>query len=93
MNFEEIEERARVEVREKFERIKKAIAEERARERIICPHCNHIQDTESMYGHVSYWGDNDDFEMQCESCNEKFICKEEVKRQFFCRKIGEENER
>jgi DNA-directed RNA polymerase subunit RPC12/RpoP len=91
MDFKEIEERARNEVRERLERIKKSIEEERARERIICPYCNHTQDNESMYGHVSYWGDNDDFEIQCERCDEKFICKEEVKRQFWCRKMGEEN--
>lgn len=86
MNFEEIETKAKQEVHERLERIKKSIEEEHRRQDIICPYCNRVQDNESKHGHVTYWGEEGEFETDCESCNKKFICEEEVRRQFHCKK-------
>lgn len=72
-----------------MERIKKSIVEKQRRYDIICPYCNHKQDNETKYHYVTYWGEDEEKECQCEHCNKKFMVKEEVERQFFCTKIEE----
>jgi DNA-directed RNA polymerase subunit RPC12/RpoP len=49
---------------------------------IICPYCNHIQDNETKYNHVSYWGEDSEDEIHCESCGKKFLVVEMVERDF-----------
>jgi len=73
-----------------MERIKKNIEEKRKREDIICPYCQHKQDNETRYSFVTYWGDDPEKECQCEHCSKLFFVKEEVERQFMCRKAEEE---
>ena len=70
-----------------LERIKKRVHEEQERRDIICPYCNHKQDNETRGNYVSYWGEDEEKECDCESCNKKFKVKEEVERQFFCKKM------
>jgi DNA-directed RNA polymerase subunit RPC12/RpoP len=70
-----------------MERIKKNISEKMERRHIICPYCQHKQDNETTYHYVSYWGDDDEKECHCEHCNKKFMVKEEVERQFLCKKM------
>lgn len=57
---------------------------------IICPFCKKKQSQETIYEIVSYWGDTEDEELICESCEEHFIVKEIVDRTFKTRKLGEE---
>jgi DNA-directed RNA polymerase subunit RPC12/RpoP len=73
------------------ERIKKNIEEKRKREDIICPYCQHKQDNETKYHYVTYWGDDPEKECQCEHCSKMFFVKEEVERQFMCRRAEDES--
>lgn len=70
-----------------FERIKRNVHEKFRRRNIICPHCDTQQDSDTMYGHVSYWGEEPPFECQCDKCGKEFMVKEEVSREFICTKI------
>jgi len=64
----------------------KRLAEEQKNKRrgsgIICPYCEHEQDHEIMYNHVSYWGEDTEGELQCESCEKTFWIVENVTREF-----------
>jgi len=49
---------------------------------IICPYCKTEQDTETLYQHVSYWGEDSEEKITCEHCQKKFYVKEIVDREF-----------
>lgn len=42
-------------------------------ENIICPYCGHKQPDETIYNHVTYWGEPMTKPCDCESCGKKFI--------------------
>jgi len=66
--------------------ILKRLAEEgknkRRGDNIICPYCEHEQDTATMYAHVSYWGEDTLEKIECEKCNKEFWVEERVSREF-----------
>ena len=64
------------------EQMNKFIAQKRHDEQIWCPHCNHNQDTETIYHHVTYWGDEERKLCSCESCGKTFWVEENVERTF-----------
>ena len=70
----------------KTQKMLNRLAEEQKNKRIgsgiICPYCEHEQDHETMYHHVSYWGEDTDGEMECESCDKTFWVEEKVTREF-----------
>lgn len=70
---------------EVMERIKKNVHDKMRRRDIICPYCDEAQSKDTAYGHVSYWGEDEEFEVDCENCNKKFFAKEKVEREFICR--------
>lgn len=49
---------------------------------IVCPYCNTEQDNETMYNHVSYWGDDSKTKIECEHCGKEFWVEECVQRNF-----------
>jgi hypothetical protein len=59
----------------------------RVRESIVCPWCSHVQDNETIYKHVSYWGADGWQFVSCGSCGENFEVLEIVVREFKSRKI------
>lgn len=71
------------------ERFNESWKEKMKKRDIICPYCNHVQDNETKYHYVTYWGEDGEKECDCESCNKKFMVYEEVERQFKCNKINE----
>lgn len=68
-----------------------SLREQREREEnIFCPYCDHKQDIDTMYQHVTYWGESDKEEDQicyCEECGKKFIIEEHVTRTFTSEKM------
>jgi len=70
----------------KTQKVLNRLAEEQKNKRsgsgIICPYCEHEQDQETLHHHVSYWGEDTDGEMECESCSKKFWVEEHVTRRF-----------
>jgi len=57
---------------------------------IFCPYCDQEQDQETLYHHVTYWGESNREEEQncyCEECGKKFIVNEKVERTFTTEKI------
>ena len=71
-----------------MERIEKEVNERIAREDIICPYCNHKQDTDTRNHYVTYWGEDGEHTIDCESCDKPFIFEEKVQREFITRKMG-----
>jgi C4-type Zn-finger protein len=49
---------------------------------ITCPYCEHVQDTETKYSYVSYWGEDSEVKIDCENCDKEFWVKEIVERNF-----------
>ncbi len=49
---------------------------------IFCPYCDHKQaeDDEQMNGLITYWGEEEDKEFNCEKCEIVFMVKEMVDR-------------
>ena len=54
---------------------------------IFCPYCEAKQPEENNRDHVSYWGEDEDKECCCESCDKEFMVKEHVDRTFESKKI------
>jgi DNA-directed RNA polymerase subunit RPC12/RpoP len=48
---------------------------------LVCPYCGHTQDMDTMYHHISYWGDDETI-CYCEDCGKKFLVVEKVNRYF-----------
>lgn len=57
---------------------------------IICPYCYMIQDNETMYQHVTYWGEGEAWSCMCKDCGKDFWVRECVTRGFRCRKTKQE---
>jgi len=59
---------------------------------IICPYCMEKQSQETLYEHVTYWGEpnreEDEF-CDCDHCGKKFIVKEHVERTFTSEEVKE----
>lgn len=53
-------------------------------EDILCPHCNNSVGFDSDYYEelISYWGEDNLREYDCESCSKKFFVKEVVNRHW-----------
>jgi C4-type Zn-finger protein len=49
---------------------------------IFCPYCKKEQSVETKQGLISYWGEEDIQERQCELCDKFFFVKEIVEREF-----------
>jgi C4-type Zn-finger protein len=65
--------------------LKKNIEEDQKREDIICPYCGEVQDNDSRYHYVTYWGEDGEKDCDCESCGKTFSVEEEVTRRFECK--------
>ncbi|BCM89101.1 hypothetical protein IAD21_00945 [Abditibacteriota bacterium] len=50
---------------------------------IRCPYCGHDHDDLSDHSDlVSYWGNDERTEFECDSCGQIFYVREEVRREF-----------
>lgn len=59
---------------------------------IFCPYCGQEQDQETMYHHVTYWGEEGWKFCSCADCGKDFEVEEKVTRTFESRKISEVEE-
>ena len=76
------------------EYVERKLAEQYKAEHIFCPYCNSEQSQETLYEHVTYWGEtNSDSEKNCycDECGKKFIVNEMVERTFTTEKIEGED--
>lgn len=65
--------------------LKKLAEEEKNKRRsgeIVCPYCEHEQDSDTKYHHVSYWGEDSKCKETCEHCGKEFYVEEKVIRDF-----------
>ncbi len=76
---------------ELLERIERRFEEERKLEDIRCPYCGSVQDDETRSSHVTYWGEDEAKEVECDDCERKFMVKEEVTRHFPTKKMEDYN--
>lgn len=64
---------------ERFKEWEKRYKEERE---IRCPFCNTLQENDDNQYPVTYWGEPEVSEMDCQDCEKKFFVKENVSRTY-----------
>jgi len=65
-----------------LQRLQEEVRSKKYSNEIICPYCNHEQDSETRCEHVSYWGEDSQCKITCEHCNKEFWVEERVERTF-----------
>ena len=60
-------------------------------EEIKCPHCHTIQPNDDWQYPVTYWGDDENVEMECVECEKKFWVDEYVERTYTVGKAIDRN--
>jgi C4-type Zn-finger protein len=58
------------------------LAELREREIIRCPHCREVQMNDDNQYPVTYHGEDETMEWECDSCGENFYVEEVVTREY-----------
>jgi C4-type Zn-finger protein len=51
-------------------------------EEIPCPHCGHVMSDQWEVFEVTYWGEGGEIVVECSQCDESFIYREFVKREY-----------
>ena len=59
---------------------------------IYCPYCGEEMSNDDGQYPVSYWGEDEDKEVDCESCDKTFFIKEHVTRDYEVLKKEEEHD-
>jgi DNA-directed RNA polymerase subunit RPC12/RpoP len=67
------------------------IEQRKEAEQIKCPHCGAIQPNDDCQYPVTYWGEDEPVEKECEECEEKYFVKERVERTYSVGKTIDRN--